>query len=76
VYYDTGRSVYFYYAGGKWTASVSLPSSIRIDVNEYVTLEMDTHEPYRYHPDVVKRYPPGLQKKGPGKGKGKWTGPM
>jgi hypothetical protein len=71
VYYDTVRSVYFYYSGEKWTASVSLPSSVRIDVNEYVTLEMDTHEPYRYHPEVVKRYPPGQQKKGSGKGKWK-----
>lgn len=71
VYYDTGRSLYFYYSGGNWTASVSLPSAIRIDVNEYVTLEMDTHEPYRYHAEVAKRYPPGLQKKTPGKSKGK-----
>ena len=73
VYYDTGRSLYFYYSGGKWEASVSLPSLIRIDVNDYVTLEMGTSEPYRYHTDVVKQYPPGLQKKGPGKGKGKWN---
>jgi hypothetical protein len=71
VYYDTGRSLYFYYGGGKWEASMSLPSTIRIDVNEYASLEMDTHEPYRYHADVVKRHPPGRQKKGPGKGKGK-----
>lgn len=71
VYYDTGRNLYFCYANGKWEASVSLPSSIRIDVNDFITLEMDTQEPYRHHPDVVKRYPPGLQKTGPGKGKGK-----
>jgi hypothetical protein len=63
VYYDTGRRVYFYYEGGRWGASVSLPSSIRIDVNDYVGLEMDTDEPYKYDSDVVKKYPPGQQKK-------------
>lgn len=71
VYYDTGRRVFFYYEGGKWGASVSLPSSFRIDVNDYVNLEMDTDEPYRYDSDVVKKYPPGQQKK-KSKGKGKW----
>jgi hypothetical protein len=73
VYYDTGRGVYFYYDGGKWQGSVSLPASIRIDVGDYVTLKMDTDEPYRYHSDVEKRYPPGRQKKkSKGKGKGKY----
>jgi hypothetical protein len=73
VYYDTGRSMYFYYEGGRWLASVSLPSSIHIDVGDYVNLDMDTDQPYRYHSDVVKRYPPGqLKKKSKGKGKEKW----
>jgi hypothetical protein len=71
VYYDTGRRIYFYYSSGKWEASISLPASIRIDLNEYVTLEMDTSQPYQYHPDVVRRHPPGLQKTGPGKGRGR-----
>jgi hypothetical protein len=52
---------------------VSLPSSIHIDVNDYVSLEMDTDEPYRYDSDVVNKYPPGQQKKkSKGKGKDKW----
>jgi len=73
VYYDTGRGIYFYYEGGRWQASVSLPSSIHIDVGRYVSLDMDADEPYHYHSDVVKRYPPGKQKKkSKGKGKGKW----
>ena len=71
VYYDTGRNLYFYYEGGRWGASVSLPSSIRINVSDYVSLEMDTDEPYRYDSDVIKKYPPGQQKK-KSKGKGKW----
>ena len=73
VYYDPGREAYFYYEGGRWQISVSLPSSIHVDVNDYVRLDMDADEPYRYHGDVVKRYPPGKQKKkSKGKGKGKW----
>ena len=74
VYFDTGRSLYFYYDGRNWQMSVSLPTWIRIDINDYVTLEMGTTKPYEYHPDVVKRYPPGLQKKNrKGHGKGKWS---
>jgi hypothetical protein len=45
----------------------------RIDVNDYVTLEMESNKPYEYDRQVVKRYPPGqLKKKHKKKGKGKW----
>ena len=72
VYYEKKRGVYFYYKDGKWQVSVSLPSFIRINVNDYVTLEMDTDKPYEYNHDVVKRYPPGqLKKKHKKKGKDK-----
>ena len=63
VYFDTGRGLYFYYGGDGWRASVSLPSEIRINVGEYVEFEMDHDRPYRYHNDVVKRYPPRQLKK-------------
>jgi hypothetical protein len=73
VYYDTGRKLYFYYDRGNWQVSVSLPTRIHIDINDYVSLEMGTDKPYEYHPEVVKKYPPGHQKqKAKGKGKGKW----
>ena len=73
VYFDVGRSLYFYYSGGGWQASVSLPSGIHIAAGEYVALEMDADRPYIYHSDVEKRYPPGqMKKKEKGdKGKGK-----
>ena len=63
VYFDTGRGLYFYYRNGSWTASASLPGGLRISVNDYVTLDMDTDRPYTYHGDVQKRYPPGQMKK-------------
>jgi hypothetical protein len=81
VYFDTGRSLYFYFPGDQWRVSASLPVTIRINVTEYVVLEMDDDKPYKFHSEVTKRYPPGQQKKldkendkdkdkGKGKGKG------
>ena len=73
VYYEKERGVYFYYRDGQWQLSVSLPSNIRIDVNDYVTLEMGTDKPYEYDHEIVERFPPGqLKKKHKKKGKGKW----
>jgi len=71
VYYEKERGTYFYYKDGEWRVSVSLPSYIRIDVHDYVTLEMDSDKPYDYDHEVVKRYPPGQLKKKK-KGKSKW----
>ena len=74
VYFDVGRGLYFYYENGYWRVSASLPGGIQIDVSDYVTLEMDTDEPYEYHAEVVKRYPPGQQKKSnKKKDKSKWN---
>lgn len=72
VYYEEGSGVYFHYKDGQWQISASLPVAIRIDVNDFITLEMNTDRPYEYDHEVVKRYPPGqLKKKGKTKGKGK-----
>ncbi len=72
VYYDIGRGLYFHYGDGHWRVSVSFPAGIHIDVNDYVTLEMDTSRPYEHHSEVVKRYPHGhMKKKYKKKGK-KW----
>ena len=78
VYFDTGRGLYFYYDGGDWQASVSLPTWIHIGISDCVTLEMGTARPYEYHHEVIKKYPPGQEKKkykgkGKCKGNGKWS---
>lgn len=70
VYFDTQREVYFYYQDGQWRVSATLPGQIRVTLDDSVTLEMGTEEPYRYHPEVVEHYPPGHSKKR-GKAKGK-----
>jgi hypothetical protein len=62
VYLDEQRRIYFYLSNGEWEMSVWLPSSIRITVNDFVTLDMDTDKPYEYHNDVVKRYPSGKER--------------
>jgi len=72
VYYNENRGNYIYYSNGRWEISVSLPQRIRIEVNDYVTLEMDTEYPHVYHPEVAKKHPPGQMKKDKGKGKDKW----
>jgi hypothetical protein len=63
IYFDEQRGVYYYLSDARWQMSVSLPSYIQITVNDFVTLDMDTDKPYEYHNDVVKRYPPGQEKK-------------
>jgi hypothetical protein len=63
VYFDDQQGVYFYLSNGRWITAVSLPPTIRITINEFVTLDMDDDQPYRYHRDVEKRYPPGQAKK-------------
>ncbi|RMD57504.1 MAG: hypothetical protein D6828_03610 [Nitrospirae bacterium] len=72
VYYDVYRRLYFYYEDGRWRVSATLPTWIRLDVH-YVSLEMDTDKPYKFHSEVKKRYPPG-HKKNRGRGKGRGWG--
>ncbi|MFC1868192.1 hypothetical protein ACFL0H_08680 [Thermodesulfobacteriota bacterium] len=71
VYYERERGFWFQYKDGEWRFSVSLPSEIRIDMNDYVVLEMETGRPYDYDHEVRKKYPPGQLKKKKGK-KHKW----
>jgi len=72
VYYDTGRELYFYLEGDNWRFGASLPTGIHIALSDHVTLEMDTDKPYKFHSDVIKKYPPGqMKKKKKGKGKKK-----
>ncbi len=68
AYYDHSRRVYFYLSGTKWQMAVSLPSSIRIDVHERVSLELETDRPYVYnaqHIKQVKYKGKGPKQKGP-----------
>jgi hypothetical protein len=73
VYYDTGRRVYFYLKGDNWEVRASLPSSLRVELGDSVSIELETDRPYIYHSDHVKKYPPGkMKKKKNKKKKDKW----
>jgi hypothetical protein len=59
VYYDTGRSIYFYPVDGRWKSAPALPADIRLDVRDCRVLEMETDRPYTFHDDVIRRHVPG-----------------
>jgi hypothetical protein len=63
VYFDIGRQVYFYLEGDKWRMSAHLPSAIRIESADYVSIELKTANPYEYFSEHKKQYPPGQAKK-------------
>jgi len=46
VYYDTSRKMYFYIEGDNWKASVSLPSTLKVQLGNHVSVEMETDKPY------------------------------
>jgi len=67
VYLDTHRDVYFYLSGDQWKMSVALPEDIRLQVCDYVSIEMDSDKPYTQFRKHKKKYPPGQLKKKEGK---------
>jgi hypothetical protein len=62
VYYDTSRKLYFYLKGDNWEVGASLPSNLRMEFGDYVSLEMDTEKPYVHYNEHVKKFPPGQLK--------------
>ena len=58
VYYDQSRKVYFYLAGSNWEMGVSLPSTLRVNVNEAIYLELGTDRPYQHNAEHRKMRKP------------------
>lgn len=56
VYYDTARGVYFYLKGENWEVGLSLPSRLKSNLGEYVSLELDTDRPYLFNEEHDKKY--------------------
>ena len=64
VYFDTGRSVYFYLdSAGAWRMTVSLPQSLKVRLGDNVTIEMETDRPYTKHDEHKKIYRPKKKQK-------------
>lgn len=62
VYYDSARRLYFYLRGENWEVGASLPTSLKAELGDYVSLELDTDKPYLHYSEHVKQYPPGKTK--------------
>ena len=58
IYMDVAKKTFFYRRGEKWVATTLLPPSVHVDWKYYVTLDLDTDKPYRYHAEIAKKYPP------------------
>ncbi len=70
VYHDSDRGLYFYLRGNNWEIGASLPSYMRADLGESVTIELVTDKPYIHNADHVKKYP---SKKSKGNTNKKWV---
>jgi len=63
VYFDTSRKVYFYLDRDNWRMSVSLPESLKVNLGNHVTIDMDTDKPYVKFVEHKKKYSRGQVKK-------------
>ena len=62
VYFDTGRSMYFYLSDGSWKVSASLPGSLKVSLGSHVSIGMDSDKPYSKYSEHRSKYPPGHNK--------------
>ncbi|WP_455207507.1 hypothetical protein [Kaarinaea lacus] len=62
VYFDIGRSMYFYLSDGAWKVSASLPGSLKLSLGSHVSIEMDSDKPYSKYSEHRSKYPPGHKK--------------
>lgn len=67
VYYEPARQAYFYLSDGAWRVSVSLPTSLKVQLGDHVSLDLDTDQPYIYNQQHKQKYPPGKVKAKPKK---------
>lgn len=75
VYFEPVQGMYFYLSGGEWTAGVSLPDGLKVQLGDFVSLELGTDRPYELNAEHLVKYKPGKAKtkaqKVNGKAKGK-----
>ena len=57
AYYDVQRKVYFYLEGSNWQMSVSLPSALKVQLGDSVSIEMDSDKPYTQFEQHKRTYP-------------------
>jgi len=57
VYFRPEDRVWFYLDGREWRFGVSLPTTVRVDFERSVALQMDAEKPYLFHDQVKVYYP-------------------
>jgi hypothetical protein len=63
VYYDTGRKIWFYIKAGDWTFGASLPTDLKAQLGESVSIGMDEEKPYIRNSEHAVQYPAEKYKK-------------
>jgi uncharacterized protein YcfL len=72
VYMNVSTGGYFYLNGDTWQVAMTLPSTVRLDSGNYVSLELETDRPYLYYDEHKSKYKGYGRSKGYGHGKGHW----
>ncbi len=72
VYLNVATGSYFYLNGGSWQMTMALPSAVILDTSDYVSLELETDQPYRYYDEHKGKYRGHGRSHGHGHGKGHW----
>lgn len=72
VYLNVSTGSYFYLNGGGWQMTMALPPTVMLDTSDYVSLELETDQPYRYYDEHRVKYKGHGRSYGHGHGKGHW----
>lgn len=72
VYLNVGTGSYFYLNGGTWQVAMSLPATVILDRDNYVSLELETDKPYLHYDEHRVKYKGHGRGHGNGHGNGRW----
>lgn len=67
VYVNVSTGSYFYLNGGTWQMAMTLPSTVRLNTSNYVSLELETDRPYLFYNDHKIKYKGKAKFKGHGR---------
>ncbi len=62
VYFNRNKKLYHYFSNNRWHTGHTLPSAIKINPREFVSLDVAGDKPYLHHQEIAHRYPPGITK--------------
>lgn len=62
VYHEAMRGRYFFLHEHEWRTAVSLPIDLRMQLGDYVNIDMQSDKPFIYNEQHRKQYPSGRGK--------------